>query len=73
MILLMYNGKFHTYCLFNTQLCLENYVCLFSYQCRSIFTKKCVSAHTLMRERGRHFHPNVALDEGAGSNNLLFK
>ena len=36
---------------------------MFSRQYRSVYTKLRVSAHTLMIEKGRHFHPKVPIDQ----------
>ena len=58
-------SKLRTYCLFKNQFCLENYVSMFSCQYRSVFTKLRISAHPLMIEKGRHFHPKIPVDQRA--------
>ena len=56
-------SKLRTYCLFKNQFCLENYVSMFSCSYRSVFTKLRISAHPLMIEKGRHFHPKIPVDQ----------
>ena len=36
---------------------------MFSRQQRSVFTKLRISAHPLMIEKGRHFHPKIPVDQ----------
>ena len=52
-------SKLHSYCLFKKEFCLENYVKMFGRINRAPFTKVRVSAHSLMIEKGRHFHPKI--------------
>ena len=52
-----------TFCLYKTQFCLENYVNFFARAYRSFFTKLRISSHSLMIERGRHFHPKIPADQ----------
>ena len=51
-------SKLRSYCLFKNELCLESYIILFGRMNRSPFTKR-VGAHSLMIEKGRHFHPKL--------------
>ena len=52
-------SKLRSYCLFKKEFCLENYVMMFGHIDRSPFTKLRVSAHSLMIEKGHHFHPKI--------------
>ena len=52
-------SKLRSHCLFKKEFCLENYVMMFGRINRSPFTKLRVSAHSLMIEKGRHFHPKI--------------